>query len=274
MDGLSALACYELCVQSPRHVVSFLCAVHGNEPRVLREDFCGTGAVARRWVEEGARRGEVWQATGVDLDAACIDHARLGTPAEHAERLRWVKSDCLRGSAAAKDEGCDVIFVGNFSIGYAHERADLVAYLRACYRRLALGNAGFGGGVLVFDLYGGPNAFALGTLERTHPGRGKEVIKYVWRHEEADPRSGLVTNSISLRVLIDGDVVQEMPRAFVYRWRLWSLPEIGDALREAGFAGFEVYTDINVAPGQAARAVEGPDALRGDWVACVVAREK
>jgi hypothetical protein len=80
----------------------------------------------------------VWQATGVDLDAACIDHARLGTPAEHAERLRWVKSDCLRGDAAAKDEGCDVIFVGNFSIGYLHTRRELVDYLALSRSRVVV----------------------------------------------------------------------------------------------------------------------------------------
>jgi SAM-dependent methyltransferase len=253
-------------------VVSLLCAIHANQPTSLREDFCGTGAVARRWIDEGARRDQVWRSVGVDLDQACLDHALLHTPPHHADRIRWLHADCIHAPPAPTD-ACDVIFVGNFSIGYIHTRADLLAYFRSCHRRLAMGNAGFGGGVLVFDLYGGPNAFALGSLERTHPGRGREIIKYLWRHEEADPRTAMVTNSISLRVLIDGDVVQDLPRAFVYRWRLWSLPELADALAETGFTDVQIYTDINIAPNQLARPIDGPDALQGDWVACIAARQ-
>ncbi len=268
---LSSLACYELCVQSPRHVVSFLRAVHGNQPSVLREDFCGTGAVSRRWVDEGARRGEAWRATGVDLSPECLAHAREAAPIEHAQQLRWLPLDCIR-EPVQDDDGCDVIFIGNFSLGYIHTRDELIAYLLSCHKRLAKGNAGFGGGVLVCDLYGGPGAFALGTLERTHAGRGKEVIKYLWRHEQADPCTAMVTNSISLRVLIDGDVVQDLPRAFVYEWRLWSLPELADVLRESGFGKAVIYTDINVAPGQAAIPIQTHDALHVDWVACIAAR--
>ncbi len=66
-------------------------------------------------------------------------------------------------------DGCDVLFVGNFSIGYIHERSALVAYMRRCRERLALGRRGFGGGVFVCDTYGGAAAFQLGAVERATP---------------------------------------------------------------------------------------------------------
>src|SRR6185295_18944045 len=100
-----------------------------------------------------------------------------------------------------------------------------------------------GGGVFVCDLYGGAGAFKLGSLDRTHIGRGAEVIKYHWEHEEADAVSGMVTNSISFRVIVNGELAAEMPRAFVYRWRLWGLAEVREAMLEAGFAGVEVYKE-------------------------------
>lgn len=278
--SLDRFDCYELCVQSPRHVVSFLRAIGEATqltPTVLREDFCGTASVSRRWVEEGNRRGEAWRAVGIDNDLSTLAKARelvnaaVSSGQLHASHTpELIVGDCIRGEVQ-KREGCDVIFVGNFSIGYIYERALLVQYLKNCKNRLELGNAGFGGGYFVCDIYGGAGAFSLGALQRTHPGRGKEIIHYTWLHEEADPRTAMVQNSISFRVVVDGDVEQELPRAFVYRWRLWSLAELREAMLEAGFSRVEIYKDINVAPGQTARPIESAQELGDDWVVCVVA---
>ena len=35
----------------------------------------------------------------------------------------------------------------------------------------------------------------------------------------------------------------KLRKAFTYDWRLWTLPEIQELLREAGFASTEVYVD-------------------------------
>ncbi len=48
--------CYELCVQSPRHVSAFLYALHGGAPLVLREDFSGAAAASLRWIRDGLAR--------------------------------------------------------------------------------------------------------------------------------------------------------------------------------------------------------------------------
>lgn len=260
--------CYELCVQSPRHVSAFLYALHGGAPLVLREDFSGAAAASLRWIRDGLARGDAdTRALAVDLDGAALERARAKAgSAAHA--LRLVRADCLE---TTDREPCDVAWVGNFSIGYLHTRADLMRYLRATRERLALGNGGFGGGVLALDTYGGAGAFKLGGLDRTHPGRGHETIRYAWRHEEADALTGMVTNSISFRVEVAGEIVAEYPRAFVYRWRLWSIAELREAMLEAGFASTEVYSDVRVAPGERPVPVRAGE-LSEDWIVVVAAR--
>ncbi|HVU63678.1 MAG TPA: class I SAM-dependent methyltransferase [Phycisphaerales bacterium] len=286
--------CYELCVQSPRHVVGFLRRVHGGEPTVLREDFCGTAAICRRWVDEGRRAGQRWRAVGVDLDAAVIERARREcASAGLAEDIELVCEDATEGGRSLQDrgigvegwlprrtsanrrhtelgDGCDVIFVGNFSIGYIHERAALVRYLRASHERLSRGNAGFGGGVMVCDVYDGPGKYTLGSITRMHPGRGHETVRYTWEHREADALTSMVTNAIHFQVEVEGEVVDggRMPDAFIYRWRLWSIPELREAMREAGFAFTEVYQDV----GPDAAPLENGRELRESGIVCVIGR--
>lgn len=272
-QSLDRFACYELCVQSPRHVTAFLHAVasrDGWEPMVLREDFCGTAAVSRRWIEEAQGVGEdhpkrARRAIAMDLDPDVLDRARL--LADPTAAIRFLEGDCTAKDPSAESDPSDLIFVGNFSIGYCHARATLVRYLKQRRARLEASK-----GVFACDLYGGPNAFALGGIRRRHPSRGHETIHYIWQHEEADPETAMVTNSISFEIERDGEIVEQLPRAFVYRWRLWSLPELKDAMSDAGFREVEVYTDVNVAPGEKPEPVAAPENLRKDWVAMVVGR--
>lgn len=270
---LDRFSCYELCVQSPRHVVALLRAVHGHEPVLLREDFCGTAAVSRRWCAEGSKRDDGSRANAIDLDPDVISRARQEAQREQASvGLALHVGDATSKDAPAAAAPADVIFVGNFSIGYLHRRADLMRYLRHSHARLKKANAGFGGGIFACDIYGGANAFRLGSVERKHPGRAGEVIHYVWSHERADPMTGMVENRIRFRVERDGEIVQEIPDAFTYHWRLWSLAELREAMEEVGFSGVEVYKDANVAPGQAVEPVTDPADLGEDWVVLVVGR--
>lgn len=211
-------------------------------------------------MKEGLRANAI----AVDLDPACLNRA----PANSA--IEFVIGDSTSPDSGL--QGCDVVFVGNFSIGYLHSRRDLLAYLTLSRQRLEKGNSGFGGGVFVCDTYGGASAFKLGSLTRKHPSRTGEIIHYHWAHEEADPLTSMVTNSISFKVERNGEIVQESPRAFVYRWRLWSIAELREALTEAGFVSTKVYIDCNIAPGQSPMAVESAAELKDDWIVLVAAR--
>lgn len=270
--------CYELCVQSPRHVVGFLRALflteNGSDPQVLGEDFSGTCAVSRRWCKEldNAR------AVCVDLDADALTWARARAADDAvAANIDFVRADCFaetssgtRGAApAARNTPCDVCFVGNFSIGYAHDRATLVRYLSRTRERLLAARHGFSGGVFACDTYGGAGAFALGGIERTHPGRRGEVIRYAWAHEMADPATSMVLNSISLRVERDGEIIAEYPRAFEYHWRLWSIAELREAMLEAGFQRTSVYLEVSLAPGEAPTPVTDPRQFKSDWIVLI-----
>lgn len=279
---LDRFDCYELCVQSPRHVVALLRSIHAGNPRVIREDFSGTAAVARRWCAEGLKAGDDSRAVCVDIDPGVLSRARARAERDGvAPRMHFQCADAIRvplADPSAPDapdpDAADVIFTGNFAIGYLHDRATLLDYLRRSRQRLERGNAGFGGGVFTCDLYGGSSAFRTGSLDRRHPGPAGEVIHYHWAHEAADPVTGMVRNSISFRVEAGGQIVAEMPRAFVYDWRLWGLPELRDAMLDAGFARVDVYQDLNVAPGQPATPVRDPARLGADWIVLLAARAR
>jgi len=281
--------CYELCVQSPRHVVAFIRAAHGREPVVLREDFCGSAAISRQWATEGLESGETRRAVAVDISAPsvarAVDLARAENALSHIaffcgdvleEMHYWKCATTPSGGAdpqsATDAVAPDVIFVGNFSLGYIHERAALVQYLKDCRTALRRGNAGLGNGAFVCDTYGGARAFKTGGFERIHPGRRGEIIRYTWSRDAADPVTGMVDNSISFRIEVGGEVVQELPRAFFYRWRLWSIAELREALLEAGFAGVSVHIDANIAPGQVPRGIASPAELGDDWIVLIVGR--
>jgi len=83
----------------------------------------------------------------------------------------------------------------------------------------------------------------------------------VWEQREFDPCTARAVNAMHFRVERDGEIVQSLEDAFVYSWRLWSVPELRDAMTEAGFTATEV---VPVQP--AADATEG-------FIPCVVGRK-
>jgi len=91
----------------------------------------------------------------------------------------------------------------------------------------------------VCDTYAGPSSLRIGAVERSHWIEGGDRILYVWEQREFDPCTARAVNAMHFRVERDGEIVQSIEDAFVYRWRLWSVPELRDAMAEAGFAGTE-----------------------------------
>lgn len=242
---------YELCVQRAEVMAMFLGSLVHGEHAHLREDFSGRGSVARAWCAAGQTRTAVC----VDIDAGVLQEGqRLAACEGVAERLRWVRADLNTGPV--EEAPADIIFAGNFSIGYFHSRASLLAYTQRVARALTPG------GAFVCDTYGGAGAFSLGGQIRTRLHASGDVVRSMWRHEEADPRTGMVTNSLSLRVLRGGDVVADFPRAFIYRWRLWSLPELRDVFAESGLDEPRVYMDVQSAEG--AGPMQGAASGEGD----------
>jgi len=246
---------YELCVQSPKDLVPLLRAVHGGDPVTLGEDFSGTAALSHLWVDrDGA------QAIAVDFDAQALN--------KRGDHERIAKHECDVHDA---NDPCDVLFVGNFSIGYLHTRDELVAYLKHVKSRLTPG------GVFICDTYGGDTAYTLGGVHRAHPMPGGKLCRYTWEQHEADPTTGMVTNLIHFRVERAGVIEFELEDAFVYEWRLWSITELRDAMDDAGFDETQVYTKLADALDADGNAYvlpvdDGQEELEASFIVLVAAR--
>lgn len=212
---------YELCVTEPVRLARFLRALHGKSPRTLREDFCGSAALSRYWAQSDPRAS----ALAVDIDPEPI--ALL----KGLDRVDAIRSDVLKCRRSA-----DVIACTNFPLGYWHTRAALVRYLthaRACLNPR---------GVLVADTYGGRDALIPGQIIQHLVGPDDERIEYTFEQRSADPITARVVDALSFRVTPAGKSRATVFRdAFVYDWRLWSIPELVDAMGEAGFKSVEVH---------------------------------
>lgn len=257
---------YELCVQGVEALVPFLVAVHGGQPQRLAEDFCGTAALSRHWcmtVHGGT-------AVGCDLDPEPLARARRDAPAGLTLIERDVLGDVLSpesslSEGAPADARADLVFVGNFSIGEIHDRADLIAYLRRARARLA------SGGVFVCDLYGGEGSLRIGHVHRDHRAPDGSRIRYTWEQRTVDPTCGMVTNALHFRIDRGGIITGEWHDAFVYRWRLWTLPELRDAMREAGLIRTAIYAKLDQRRDGQPVPVTDPDQLDEQFIVLLAA---
>jgi hypothetical protein len=124
------------------------------------------------------------------------------------------------------------------------------------------------------DTYGGAAAWRTGAVVRDHALQGGLRLRATWEQRAADPLRARVTNALSLRVDRGGDVLVDLPDAFVYRWRLWTPAELCEALLEAGFAQPECHARLGDAH-DPPRPVRDPGELGppdGRWSVLIAAR--
>jgi len=255
-------ALYERAVQTPvQHVALFgriFEELRGRRPLSLREDFCGTFLLSKTWVASGPGR----TAIALDLDREALGDGsrrhRSRLAPEARRRLRILRRD-VRSVTAPK---VDVVAVGNFSFWVITEWSDLVAYFD-CVRR-SLGKAG----IVVLETAGGPGMMET-TTERTSIKRdGALWFRYVWRQRDFNPITHRLRCSISFE-LRKGRLLRDV---FVYDWRLWTLPEVERALREAGFSHAKHYWEVRTANGNGAppyrATVQGPN--HHAWICFVI----
>ena len=189
--------------------------------KYLREDFCGTANAACEWV----RRRRTNRAVAVDLDAEVLEWGRahnvepLGAA---ASRLELVNADVRDVDRA----GMDAVLAMNFSYWVLHTRAELRRYFEKVRAALVKD------GIFFLDAYGGYDAFR--EMKETTENDG---FTYIWDQASYDPITGRNRCHIHFR-FPDGSRIKD---AFVYEWRLWTLPEIREILQEAGFHDVTVY---------------------------------
>jgi SAM-dependent methyltransferase len=148
----------------------------------------------------------------------------------------------------------------NYSDCVLKTRAHLLRYLRNAKRGLKPG------GVFILDAQGGSEV----------PVEGQDVwdiggFQYVWDVSQFDPISHRIICKIHF-LFHDGTILRN---AFVYDWRLWTLPELRELFDAAGFRDIHVLwegTDpkTNMGNGRLRRVRKGKS--EEAWYAMVVGR--
>lgn len=229
---------YECAVQSCEADLDFAEKVYrkhrGRRFQFLREDFCGTAALACTWV----LRREGNRALGVDLDRKTLDWGiehNVKVLGEDSSRLELKQENVC----SVFNPKADVTMALNFSYWVFKTRAEILAYFKAAHRSLKKD------GVFVLDLFGGAEAMMESEEEREidsdvcFDGTRVPEFDYEWDQAHFNP----ITNDFTCHIhftLGDGTKIR---RAFTYHWRFWTIPELRELLSEAGFASSEFYTD-------------------------------
>jgi len=227
---------YQWSVQVPEFEVTFMDRVYrkhnGRRPLLLREDFCGTGLLASKWVDSHRKR----RAIGLDLDTGTLawgqEHcvAPLG---EAASRVELREADVR----TVTDPAADVICAYNFSWFLLYPQPSLVDYFRHVLASLAPD------GLFFLDCYGGWEAqqqVEEPRLVETPHG----MFTYTWDQASYNPIDG--TAECFIHFELKGG--KRLRKAFSYHWRLYSLAECRDALLAAGFRDCVVYWDVSDDP--------------------------
>ena len=211
---------YQEAVQSADVDVRFLDRhfrrTTGRTATMFREDFCGTALLSCEWVKLGAER----RALGVDIDAATLRWGERHNLAELSERSRrrveLVQADVLD----VRRPKADLVAAFNFSYCVLKSRQQLLAYMANARRSLNRG------GMLVMDVWGGS------LTQTVHRDRKRlHGCTYFWEQVSFDP----VSYEAECRIHFEFPNGRKLRNAFVYDWRLWTLPELRDLLAEAGF---------------------------------------
>lgn len=264
---ISKYALYELSVQSPKaHAASFVSMYKelcGKYPQRLREDFCGTFSLACEWVKRNKRN----TATGIDLDEEPLAYGkrthRARLSKEQKTRLKILQQD-VRTITSPK---VDLIAACNFSFYIFKSRKELISYFSGCLRSLRTH------GLLLLEMAGGPGMIRKmresKKIRYRTPGGPSKEFTYIWDQKSFDP----ITHDARYSIHFKFPSGARLQNAFTYDWRLWTIPEIRDVLREAGFKETYVYWESEFegkGTGEFVKSTHGDNAY--SWIAYVVAK--
>jgi hypothetical protein len=217
---------YEKAVQNPSVEVDFMRDwfknLRGRKARILREDFCGTGAISCEWV----RTDSQGFAHGIDLDAEPI---MIGRERHWSKLSPKMRARMIYHQGNVMDEWgfqTDVICAFNFSYFIFKTRTELLNYFRKVRSELPAD------GLFFIDLFGGPESQKLVTDKRKI-----KDLTYYWECVHYNPITANCRFAIHFKKA-DRPVVKNV---FTYDWRLWTLPELREILKEAGFSKTKAF---------------------------------
>lgn len=228
---------YQASVQNADYEVDFAARQylrrHGKRARILREDFCGTAAIACRWVKNHPER----YAIGLDLDADTLDWARKHNLKQLRVRDRARVDLRLKDVRSVTSPKADIIPIFNFSSYLFHPVSELIKYFRCVRHSLTAG------GVIMLDAYGGWEAQRRITERRTVKST-VGTFGYVWEQARFNP----IDNRALCYIHFEFKGGHKWKRAFTYDWRVYSPVELRDALEASGFSRIEVLWNVSTDP--------------------------
>ena len=196
----------------------------------LREDFCGTFLVCGEWVK--SRKDRV--AYGLDLDPEPLNYGEAHTLAklndDQKERLNCLQMNVLSPEAPK----AQMVVANNFSYFIFKEREQLKEYFTSVHGKLT------DDGLFVVDIFGGSQCHEPNEEETEHDG-----FSYFWDQDYFDP----VTNHALFYIHFKRDGEKKREKVFTYDWRMWTIPELRELLRDrrltinqvAQLSGFDEY---------------------------------
>ncbi len=218
---------YEKSVQDHLSDIDFINReypkIKGGQALTLREDFCGTAALACAWAKQSAAH----RAWGIDLDPEPIAYGmrkhyrRMGDKAR--ARMNYIQGNVLDDHPLKVDVTCAF----NFSYFIFKERRQLLHYFRQVHRGLKKN------GVFFLDIFGGTECLQALVEETEFSGH-----TYYWDCRAYNPLNNETDFAIHFKTKKDG---VKYRNAFTYDWRHWSVREVTEALEEAGFASITTY---------------------------------
>lgn len=245
MKKYSKYELYEASVQDSPSELDFFHRVYQNvfnkKATVFREDFCSTFLNSVTWVKRNKKN----IAYAVDLNPepleyGCANHiAKLSE--NQKERIFLFNENVLK----VRTPPADLITVSNFSICFLKQRKSMVNYFTSCFKSLK------SKGVVIFDLLGGEEL--ADPVEDKTPFKLDDGTKafYYWEHDGFNP----INHEAKFHIHYKIKGKKKQMRVFSYDWRMWSLPELQDILKEAGFSSVDVYWEGDAPRGNGGNGV-------------------
>ena len=231
----SSFKLYLQAVQHPENEVFHLSRINKmfrKKPiRFFKEDFCSFAANSCEWLKFHPKS----TAVGVDLDERALDFAHKYAQETLTPKLRQRLILLKRNVLASISYRFDLICALNFSYNIFKRREDLKLYFKQTHRSLEKS------GLFVLDVMGGFDCLKPHKQVR----KISSQLTYTWECLDYNILNAHTHYRINFRH--KGKLFQNV---FTYDWRLWSLPELVDLLKETGFNRVEILWEKENANGQ------------------------
>ena len=221
---------YQNAVQAPEADVEFFIDTYkklrGKQALLMREDFCGTALLSVEWCKTDPARSAI----GIDLDKPTLDwgqeHNIDAAGGDMKERVTLIEANVLDSNASKVK--ADITCALNFSYNIFKTRDALREYFAAAHKGLKED------GLFIIDMFGGTE-----TMDELEEERDvdDEDFTYIWDQDKFNP----ITHEMLCYIHFKFSDGSKLKKAFTYDWRLWTMPEVIELMKEAGFSKVRVF---------------------------------